>query len=62
MSGSLTLSLNVNWLLYHSLLDRLLPTDMSEVTTEGSMFAKLAAVIKASRLLSTVKRDIINKL
>ena len=28
---------------------------MSDVTAEGSMFAELAAVFKASRLLSTVK-------
>lgn len=55
-SGSLILSLNVNWFLYHSTLDLLLPTDMSDATAEGSRFPELAAVFKASKLDSPSSR------
>lgn len=53
--GSLILNLNVNWFLYHSLLDLLLPMDKSDMTGMGSMLPELAAVFKASKLVSVNK-------
>ena len=55
ISGSLILNLNVNWFLYQSLLDLLLPMDMSDMTGMGSMLPELAAVFKASKLVSVNK-------
>ena len=56
ISGSLILSLNVNWFLYQSLLDLLLPSDNSDVLmATGSMLPQLAAVFKASKLLPSNK-------
>ena len=49
------LNLNVNWFLYHSLLDLLLPMDKSDMKGMGSMLPELAAVFKASKLVSVNK-------